>query len=182
MRSSSLRRSLVVVLPALAAAFVTGCFNSPDKSKLSCTTNDHCPHGEICVGVNGTVPGICGKPIDGGGVDASPALDGASVMDSGAASIDSSPAIEVASAIDASSAPIDSANDHGANDAPPVVDTASASDDSDVPLDTAKDGGVLDQTMTGSNDGPVVGPDVVTATDVPIQNPEAGGACAIATD
>ncbi|HEX7500246.1 MAG TPA: hypothetical protein VF524_08055, partial [Polyangia bacterium] len=83
---------MAIVLPALAVVFLTGCFNSPDKSKLSCTTSDYCPHGEVCIGAHGTVPGICGRPIDGGGVDAYPALDGASAIDSGAALIDSSPA------------------------------------------------------------------------------------------
>jgi hypothetical protein len=87
MRWSSLRpdtfRLAAVVLPALAAAFVSGCFNSPDKSKLSCTTSDHCPGGEVWLGVNGTVPGICGKPIDGGGVDSSSTLDGVSGIDAG---------------------------------------------------------------------------------------------------
>jgi hypothetical protein len=58
---------------------------------------------------------------------------------------------------------------------------ASANDASDVSLDIAKDGG-MDQTTTGSSDGPVFGPDVVAATDVPIQTPEVGGACTIATD
>jgi hypothetical protein len=89
--------------------------------------------------------------------------------------------MEVASAIDGGSAPIDSANNPGANDAPPAIDMASANDASDVSLDIAKDGG-MDQTTTGSSDGPVFGPDVVAATDVPIQTPEVGGACTIATD
>jgi hypothetical protein len=97
-------RSLAMVLPALAAAFVTGCFNSLDKSKLSCTTSDYCPHGEVCIGAHGTVPGICGKLMDGGGVDSSSAFDGASAIDSSGVPIDGSPSFDSPSAMDGSGA------------------------------------------------------------------------------
>ena len=184
-------RLVAMVLPGLAVAFVSGCFNSPDMTKLSCTTSDHCPSGEVCVHAHGTVPGVCGKPIDGGAVDASPAVDGAPAIDSSGAPIDgandhstieASPGRDDASAIDSGVAPIDSANDHSTIDTSPTSDGIPATNNSDSPLVGANDGSGIDQAVTGSNDGPIGSPDVIVTADSPIQTPEVGGACTTSTD
>lgn len=64
MKSSSLRRSLVIVLPALTAVSVTGCFNSPNKSNISCTKSVYCPDGLVCVGASDSKPGVCAKATE----------------------------------------------------------------------------------------------------------------------
>jgi hypothetical protein len=45
----ALRRQAVALLSALTLVSLTGCFRSPDMTKLSCTTGTHCPGGYMCV-------------------------------------------------------------------------------------------------------------------------------------
>ncbi len=77
---SALRRPGVLVV-AIVAISAAGCFKSPDKSKLSCTTSAHCPGGYTCVVLQPGLPGTCQRTVDGGGFDAFTSVDSTTAME-----------------------------------------------------------------------------------------------------
>ena len=68
MRASNGSRAALII-PALGALFLTGCFESAKPSELSCTDNQYCPDGYVCVGVQPGTPGTCQRSNGDAAVD-----------------------------------------------------------------------------------------------------------------
>lgn len=154
MKSSSLRPgsrlAVGLLLSAVATAFTSGCFNSPDKSNISCTKNAYCPHGLVCVGASDSKPGVCAKATDDGSVDKGGPWDSGSEL---GPSIDSA-AVDLAldrQVLDSQIEPI--------ADVPLTTGTDSEID-SAGPLDVAASTG----GTTGTGGGGVTGSDGATAS------------------
>ena len=67
-------------MPALAIVSLAGCFDSANTNQLSCTKDNFCPDGYVCVGVQLGTPGKCQKG-DGGVVDVAVITDSAGTID-----------------------------------------------------------------------------------------------------
>jgi hypothetical protein len=118
----ALRRQAVALLSALTLVSLTGCFRSPDMTKLSCTTGTHCPGGYMCVVPAGKPSGFCQKPDDASTSDTLVPID--LVI-----GIDVTPPVEHAPAVDI---PVPTIDAPSTPDTPAALDTA-------TPLDTTPD-------------------------------------------
>jgi len=160
----------VVAIVAISAA---GCFKSPDKSKLSCTTSAHCPGGYTCVVPQPGLPGTCEKAIDGGSVDSAAYHDVALGIDGPGAGetlspVDSSSSIDFGSLVDSSTV-LDLALDSLMNSGPEAAPDASP-----------------DRAPDMLTDSPIISTDVAppvldVGTDQPSGKPR-GSTCSVGTE
>lgn len=75
------RLCAALVAPALGALLLTGCFESAKPSELSCTADQFCPRGYVCVSAGPGLAGACQKPKDAAAEDAPVRLTDASDCD-----------------------------------------------------------------------------------------------------
>ena len=186
------RRCLGLLVAALAVFPSVGCFNSPDISKIICTSNQTCPSDYLCVfPKDNPTQGKCekgGTAFDGGNIDLAGSFDGvfADGIPSDGASSDGASAIDSGRGVD-SAAPLDSPSDRSNGSADQastsILDGTAGSPDVLIAIDVAvvvevQPDAALPDAPTDSIEPPV---DAATA-DAPIQPPEAGTGCSTATD
>ena len=188
MSSAQLRLHTVASSGALvyAGLVLAGCFNKPNEFK--CTDFTHCPSGYQCVVPDGTLTGICRKPVDAGTPDVVAPIDIA-------IGIDVTPPVEHPPAVDVAIPVIDGP---GISDVAPGLDTSSAQDtapdvlstadlganvmpDAPSPPDTAQDNSVV-----GLDTAPDVSPDTAPPApdlgpDLPVLKP-LGASCTLANE
>ena len=168
-------QSYSCVIFAAALSLVGGCFNSPDLSKITCTSSAHCPAGYTCVRPSGQQVGLCEQTFNSGDAETTAPVDGAvapdvatpsdGLADRAAGNFDQGPTNGLDSA-DASAVGLDGAAG---------VDDVAQRSDLPVGLDAAGGG----NDMAPRSDTTI--PDALaldsSLPDAPIQTPDAALTC-----